>query len=174
MPSRLRHLSFIVAVGIQAVLLAMLPSSAYKVREVGVTVFLKVGPMDPYDVLSGYYVILDYEIARPAALAITPDLVQGQQVFVMIRDRPDGSWHATRVLTEKPELAATGELALRADYMAERFQFGIESYFIPEEVRDEVEADLRAHPDDARAEVRVDPASGKAAIVGLHIAGRSY
>ena len=44
MPSRLRHLSFIVAVGIQAVLLAMLPSSAYKVREVGVTVFLTKVP----------------------------------------------------------------------------------------------------------------------------------
>ncbi|MDA1190609.1 MAG: GDYXXLXY domain-containing protein [Candidatus Poribacteria bacterium] len=170
----LKRVPFILAVALQVVVLAMLPSSKYKAVETGITVFLKVGPVDPYDFLSGYHVLLDYEIGHPEGLDDLTDLVRELPIFVTIKQGDDGLWHVARVMLDPPELLEASELLLRGTYLDDRVRYGIESYFISEDVREEVEKNLRENPDSARAEVKIDPETGIAAVVALHIAGKIY
>ncbi len=56
---------FILALTVQAAILAAVPAKQIYTRLTGKTIFIKTAPVDPYSLLSGYYVVLNYEIARP-------------------------------------------------------------------------------------------------------------
>ena len=60
------------AVGLQLVLLTAIPAKKIWARRFGTDISLKTRPVDPYDMLAGYYVTLAYEVEQvPAPLRPT-------------------------------------------------------------------------------------------------------
>ena len=59
-----RALVFAAAVAVQVVILAIVPAEKVWTRATGRTVFLRVEPVDPYNILSGYHVVLRYEVGQ--------------------------------------------------------------------------------------------------------------
>ncbi|MCX7719028.1 MAG: GDYXXLXY domain-containing protein [Candidatus Sumerlaeaceae bacterium] len=66
MPSK-RALAFWLAVAAQVAVLVAVPLPKVVTLRTGCTVFLQVAPVDPYNVLSGYYVALSYDASLPGA-----------------------------------------------------------------------------------------------------------
>ncbi|HYE74982.1 MAG TPA: GDYXXLXY domain-containing protein, partial [Blastocatellia bacterium] len=59
-----KALLFMLAVAVQVLILISMPLSKAYTRATGRSVILKVAPVDPYTILSGYYVTLNYDISR--------------------------------------------------------------------------------------------------------------
>lgn len=166
-----RRLSwFIVAVAVQALILAAVPARQIYTRQTGTTVILKTAPRDPYDILSGYYVTLTYEIARPK---IRRYRTESKHAWVVLKEGADEIWHADSAHDSRPESIPDGCVVIKGRKKGGRIVYGIESYFIPENARDTVERDLRQHRGQARVEVKID-SFGHAALIRLLIEDRVY
>ena len=169
-----RHWRFLVPVLVQVVLLAAVPAKKLYTLEVGTTVLLKLAPVDPYDVLSRYYLRLSYEISRPPGVeSLSEDLSEGDEVYVRLVESAGGIWEATDTSREKPTDSDDEAVWIRGRYERNAIVYGIKAYYIPEAGREQVEKDLREHFAECRAEVKVDEA-GDAALVSLHIGDRVY
>ncbi len=82
----------------------------------GTEVLLRTEPVDPRDLMRGYYVQLGYDISR---LSVTDDIADnvsiGSNVFVELVDGADGFWTAGAVYLERADvpdevLAIRGEV----------------------------------------------------------------
>jgi uncharacterized membrane-anchored protein len=172
------HWAFIVAVALQVVIVAAVPARVSFTRFTGKTVFLKTAPIDPYDIMSGYYVTLSYEISIEENLPPGPGLDQGlksgQHVYIVLQEGEDGIWDAIRASTRWPEDVPSGAVVIKGEKRRRRgIEFGIESYYIPEGKGEEIEAGLLGNRDTTRVEVKVDR-FGNAALIRLHIGGVTY
>ena len=166
-----RRLSwFIVAVAVQALVLAAVPARQIYTRQTGTTVILKTAPRDPYNILSGYYVTLTYEIDRPQ---IRRYRTESKHAWVVLREGADGIWNADSAHDSRPESIPDGCVVIKGRKKGGRIVYGIESYFIPENARDTVERDLRQHRGQARVEVKID-SFGHAALIRLLIEDKVY
>ena len=163
---------FVIAVAAQALILAAVPAKKIYTRQTGTTVILKTAPRDPYDIVSGYYVTLTYEIARPKGANLSYSS-ESTLIYVVLKEGADGIWGADSVHNTWPESVPDDCVVIKGKRKRGRITYGIESYFIPEEARDTVERDLRAHGGEARVEVKVD-SFGNAAIMKLLIQDRVY
>ena len=167
------------AVVIQIVILTAAPLSKARTRWEGRTVLLKVEPVDPYDVLSGYYVRLAFEISRPNAfpggVAVGASGVRAAPgtVFAIIEAGPDGVWKPVRLQSAMPASLPDNQAILRGRLQNSWIEYGIESFHFPENLRDVVGTDLRRNAAEARVEVRVD-SRGNASLLRLRIADRTY
>ena len=168
-----RHWPFIAAVALQALIVAAVPAGRAWTLMTGRTVFLKTAPVDPYDILSGYHVVISYEISRLDRLPGGPELKPGEHVYVVLKAGQDGFWHAVGKSRERPKSVAADEVVIRGTAEYWRINYGIEHYFIPEGKGKEIERGLRDARDTARAEVKVD-AFGHAALVRLHVGNKTY
>jgi len=169
-----RHWPFIAAVALQALIVAAVPAGRAWTLLTGRTVFLKTAPVDPYDILSGYHVVISYEISALDRLPGNPALKRGEHVYVVLTPGQDGFWHPVTAGRKRPETVAPDEVVIRgARGKYGRIDYGIEHYFIPEGKGEEIAGRLRAARDTARAEVKVD-ALGHAALVRLHVGGVTY
>jgi len=163
---------FIIAVAVQALVLAAVPARQIYTRQTGTTVILKTAPRDPYDILSGYYVTLTYEIARPKS-SDWRRLPKSKPVWVVLKESDDGIWNADSAHDSRPESMPDGCVVIKGRKKGSRIVYGIESYFIPENARDTVERDLRQNRGQARVEVKID-SFGHAALIRLLIEDRVY
>ena len=161
---------FIAAVCFQLVILAIVPASKVKALVFGTTVHLRTEPVDPYDIMSGYHVILGYEIARTRMPRGTRN---GDTVYVLLRKGQDKVWNAVSAYASWPTNVAEDEVVIVGHKDYGRIRFGIESYFIPEDMRDEIEDSLRQVRRRAVMEVRVS-SSGTPAIVRLQVGERIF
>jgi uncharacterized membrane-anchored protein len=171
-----KALIFAAAVAAQVLILIALPLSKAYTRATGRTVILKVAPVDPYNILSGYYVTLGYDISRAesfpdAAGAQTP--ADGAEVFAVVEEQAGGSWRPVRLTAVQPSGLPPNQAFIRGRRGRWRIEYGIEQFFIPEEKRGVIEEDLRKNLNEARVEVKVD-AQGNAALVRLLIEDRIY
>ena len=171
---------FVAAVLLQALILAGVPARKVIVRATGVKVILKLAPIDPYSLLSGYYMRLNYDISRPINLPGRPGPAYegGQEyktVYVVLKEGADGVWTAQSLREQRPALLPPGEVAIKGRYAryATAIEYGIEAFYVPEEKRGEIETALRARTGQCRAEVRVD-SRGNAALVRLMAQDRVY
>jgi uncharacterized membrane-anchored protein len=88
--------NFWLALGFQILLLASVPAKALYTLNNGTTVFFQTAPVDPVDLLRGYYQTLGYEISNVNTLAKLPgselkqNLPNGQEVFVRLTLPPAG------------------------------------------------------------------------------------
>ncbi len=163
---------FGLAVGLQLLILALIPSGMYIPRWFGTDVELKTAPVDPYTILSGYYVRLGYEIAQPV-IPGWQDYGHNKPAYVVLAPTPEGHWDVTDIYPEKPGRLPQGSVMIRGWVRGNRIHYGIESYFIPESQRQTIEDDLRAHRDAARVDIRVDT-WGRATLMRLRIEDRVY
>lgn len=139
----------------------------------GHTAELRVRPVDPFAPLSGYYVILNLEIATPMGFrdAGVP-LTDGTTVYTVIVPAKDGACDALRMSVVPPTLSANERLIV-GTYENGRIKYGVEQCFIPEEKREEIEQGLANGNLDRRAVVRIDK-NGNAALHGLRIGTKYY
>jgi uncharacterized membrane-anchored protein len=169
-------LYFGLAVLLQIIVLACVPAGKIYTRTTGTTVILKVGPVDPYSVMRGYFVTLSYDISRPREFEdIVRSLKYMQTCYTVLeRDPQDrwGSWRAVSIHTEFPRDLQPGQVAIKGKARW-RILYGIEEYYIPEGRREEIGDALRKHREDARVEVKVDR-RGNAALIRLLIGDKAY
>jgi len=169
-----RHaLYFALAVAAQFLILAAVPAQKIYTRATGRSVTLKIRPVDPYNVLSGYYVTLNYEIANPPSFANSYDGNRGERVYAILKRRADGEWGPVSLSKSYPANLPENRIAIRGSYSYSRIEYGIEEFFIPEDKRAEIEQGLLINRDQARVEIKVD-SQGNAALVRLLIGDRVY
>lgn len=167
------HWLFAVAVALQVIIVVAVPASRAYTLLTGETVFLKTSPVDPYDIMSGYHVILSYAISRRNDLPNKPDLKRGERVYVVLKEGDDGFWHAETASSQWPKTLPSGAVVIKGKSTGWRIDYGIERYFIPEGMGREIEEGLRANRETTRIEVKVD-SFGNAALVRLHIGDKTY
>ncbi len=168
-----RILLFIMAVVVQTAILATIPARQIHARMTGKLIIIKTAPVDPYSFLSGYHVILGYEISTP-----NPNQMQIQNswdtpVFVVLRERPDKVWEIDSVHKERPMNVPQDKVVIRGRTEYNRIRYGIEHYFIPETNRSQIEREFRDNRTESYAQVKVDR-FGNAALVGLKIRDTLY
>lgn len=164
---------FLVAVIAQILILVGVPARKAFTRATGRDVVLKVAPVDPYSILSGYYVILDYGISRPADFANAPKFEPGEVIYAIVEQQADGLWQPVGIERVLPKNLSANRIAIRGRWDEWRIKYGIEEFYIPEEKRTVIADDLSKHQAEARVDVKVD-ASGNAALVRLRIQDRIY
>jgi uncharacterized membrane-anchored protein len=164
------------AVLVQVLILAAVPGQKMYTLLTGRTVVLRTAPVDPYDILSGYYVTLSYEISRFANVpgsAAFDGQEDGTPLYVVLCQGEDGFWQAESVHPARPDVAADRIVIKGRKESWRTIEYGIETYYIPEAARGTIEDDLRRRARDARIEVKVDR-FGRAALVRLLIGDRVY
>ncbi len=166
---------FILALTVQAAILAAVPAKQIYTRLTGKTIFIKTAPVDPYSLLGGYYVILNYEIARPPGWSNSRHKYKkGQPAYVVLKQDDDETWSAESVHDRRPEDIPTDRIVIKGRQGRWRgISYGVESYYIPEKSRQQIEQDLRENAGKARAEIKVDH-FGNATLIRLHIEDRIY
>ena len=168
-----RALIFALAVLLQGLILFGVPAKKVYTRSTGRDVVLKVAPVDPYSVLSGYYVTLGYDIGQPQSLKKTSELKDGEIVYTVVEQQADGVWNPVSIESELPKNLAANRVALRGQWDGWRMTYGIEEFYIPEGKRQQVADDLNKNRNEARVDVKVD-SSGNAALIRLRIQDRIY
>jgi uncharacterized membrane-anchored protein len=166
-------LYFALAVAAQFLILAAVPAQKIYTRATGRSATLKMRPVDPYNVLGGYYVTLNYEIANPGSFANSNDADKGERVYAILERQADGEWRPVSLSNSYPANLPENRIAIRGRYSYSRIEYGIEEFFIPEDKRAEIEQGLWRNRDQARVEVKVD-SEGNAALVRLLIGGHIY
>lgn len=173
MSERASLIAFIAAVAIQALILVGVPARKAITLATGKSAVLKVEPVDPYSVLSGYYVTLAYEISRAASFPNGRELSDGDLCYAVIEMGEDGIWKAVSLERELPANLSDNRAALLGRIQYGRIEYGIEEFFIPETKRVAIADDLRANPQKARVDIKID-SSGHAALERLRIEDRVY
>jgi uncharacterized membrane-anchored protein len=154
--------------GIQLAILVVIPYRRVEARLRGTEITLRTMPVDPYDVLSGYYVTLRYEVEPTRAdLVAQPyrwlTVARSEPAWVGAGLSPAPREHASRPDTVElkidPDARARGESCLIAS--ACRF-------YIPEARREQVSAAMRETGGRALVDMRVDD-DGNVALVRLRV-----
>ncbi len=166
-------LLFALAIAVQLAILAAIPARRVMARSSGTTVTLKMRPVDPYDILSGYHMVIRYDISNLKETDGWDDAPLGGHIYVVLIEDLQGDWNAVSVHEDMPEDPPAGAVIIKGwrDYSS--VKYGIENFYIPEENRHEIEDDLRGNIDKARAEVAVG-ADGTAALLRLRVGDRVY
>ncbi|MFN0122063.1 MAG: GDYXXLXY domain-containing protein [Blastocatellia bacterium] len=166
-------LFFIAAVILQLGILLAVPAQKARIRATGRTVTLKVAPVDPYNILKGYYVVLGYDISRQSAMLDTTGMPAGQTVYTVVELQSEGIWEPVSLQTTMPRDLPENRAALRGTWDGSRIIYGLEEYTVPEQRRGDVENDLRQNRNEARVDVSVDE-NGNTSLVRLRIQDRVY
>jgi uncharacterized membrane-anchored protein len=173
MTRRASLVAFVAAVVIQALILIAVPARKVFTRATGKTVVLKVQPVDPYSVLSGYYATLGFEISRVTAFPNAQVFPDGSWIYAVVARGDDGTWKPALLESDLPTNLPDNRVAILGQLHGGLIKYGIEDFYIPEAQRDNIAEDLRKNQDKARVEVKVD-GSGHAALERLRIEDRVY
>jgi uncharacterized membrane-anchored protein len=151
----------------QTALILAVPAQAVYTQLTGKTVILQTVPVDPYELLRGYSQTLRYDISRQNSLSKLPGweelpkqqasgngltLIEPGTRFYVILAAPTKSalgklpqaWKPIAVSTQRPSQLPANQVALKG--LAEKgfIQYGLETYYIPEDQREQINADLGA------------------------------
>lgn len=164
-----RHWPLVAAVGIQTLLLALVPARQVRARLGGTEVTLRTAPVDPYDVLSGYYVTLRYEAEIPLQ---EPGARDGSAAWLLVEE-DDPAWRAVSCTSARPRPSGPGQQVVRAEVAGHSGACLIPSsrrFYIPEARREEVDAAMRAAGGRALVDMKVSE-SGDVALLRLRVGG---
>lgn len=185
---------FLVPLVLQLALILSVPAQAFYTSITGKTVILQTAPVDPYDFLRGYYQILNYNISTPdtlkslpgwTELSINPDyLPSGTILYVILeqptqpnQSQPPQAWKPVRVSAERPQNLSDNQIAIKGESNGWRIEYGLETYYMPENQREQVNADINeaqfTNPESFVVEVKVN-SNGKAIPVSLWVRDRNY
>jgi uncharacterized membrane-anchored protein len=167
---------FVAAVLIQCAVLVAVPGRQVYTRLTGKVITIQTRPVDPYDVMSGYYVTLAYDIGRMG----TPsdwqkrEQWQGKAVYVTLKEGDNKIWVTDSISLKCPSHVPEGMLVIKGtSQWWGGVIYGIERFYIPEEKRDEINEALRRTASKAKVQIAVDR-RGNAAILRLEADGKIY
>ncbi|MBD0342446.1 MAG: GDYXXLXY domain-containing protein, partial [Microcoleus sp. Co-bin12] len=187
---RLRAWRMWVPLLLQIGLIAAVPATAVYTFITGKTVVLQTVPVDPYDFLRGYYQVLSYNISDRTNLQKLPgwkDLpgektpcppgaacpqnthnVYRKTSFYVILEAPKAAtnpgrpqaWKPVRVSLENPGNLPANQIAIKGKYNGFLMEYGLETYYMPEDEREKVNQEIREAQMNQRqsfvVEVKVD------------------
>ena len=98
-------------------------------------------------------------------------------IQVRLRRETSGEWIAKSVVTrredEPPGYEETDRAVARGSFREKYVNFGIGYYHVSERLRRQIVDDIREHPDEFAALVRVDP-KGRATLLGFRVQDREF
>ena len=182
---------FWLPLALQLALILPMPLRNTYTTLMGETVILTTEPVDPYNLLQGYYQTLRYQTisSREAVIELEggeflAEFYRDRRPFyiVLAQDIGEGrsagpaDWTPVRVSPERP-LAQPNELFLKAYPEGNSIRYNLERYYMPESRRDELNAtvaDLRRQsPQAVQVEVKIDR-FGRAVPVALLMGGDRF
>ena len=184
---------------IQLGLIGSVPAEAVYTHLTGKTVILQTAPVDPYDFLRGYYQVLNYDISTPDTLKTLPGwkevsnnqdyLPSGTTIYVILEQpteqpteqktdspRPQ-AWEPIEVSSTLPKNLPDNQIALKGESNGWRIEYGLETYYMPEDQRIQVNENIanaqQSNPESFVVEVKVN-AKGKAVPLSLWVRNQNY
>ncbi|MBW4564043.1 MAG: GDYXXLXY domain-containing protein [Mojavia pulchra JT2-VF2] len=194
---------FLIPLLIQAGLILAIPAQSVYTVVTGKTAILQTLPVDPYDLLRGYSVTLNYEVSRLSTLKKLPgwtDLVKqhpgtnkeydplapGTIVYVILEAQKSSNgipqaWKPVRVSGQLPNSLPANQLALKGLYTRDNsITYGLETYYIPEDQRQDINNDIAkarpSKPGESQpivVEVKIN-AQGQAVPISMWVRDRKY
>ena len=156
---------------VQTGILAAMAGRHAAVRTWGTAVTLRTAPVDPYDLMSGYYLVLSYEIESPPDRLAPADLRRGDRVWLVVRSA-EPAWELETVARERPAPAAD-RVALPARWDGWRFEIeGAGRVYVPESQREAADRVIRNAQGKGLVDLRVS--DGTVAVLRLRIGGASF
>ncbi|BAY87472.1 hypothetical protein NIES267_69940 [Calothrix parasitica NIES-267] len=184
-------LGFIVPLVIQAGLLFAIPAQSTYTYLTGRTVILQTVPVDPYNILTGYYQILRYEISTRSTLEKLPgskEILKDRKSFYVILEEEKSNnkeipqaWKPIRLTEKFPDSLPDNQVALKGEYKRGQLKYGLEKYNIPEDQRNKINNNISQARQSTRenqkqpivVEIKVD-SQGKAVPVSLWVKEKNY
>jgi hypothetical protein len=168
-----RHWRIAVVLLVQAGILAAMAGRHVAARAWGTPVTLRTAPVDPYDFMSGYHLVLQYEVEQAAAELLTPGPERSDRLWIVVR-RAEPAWDFVGATRERPEVAAD-QVALRARWGSWRGAAieGAGRIYIPETERALAEELFRDAGGRALVDLRVG-GDGTVALLRLRVGGASF
>jgi uncharacterized membrane-anchored protein len=162
----------------------------------GRQITLQTAPVDPYDLLRGHYQTLGYQIGQAEQLRKLPGGEWFDQhaykagKFYLVLQAPAGQaastdsskanppkpWQPVKVSAARPTNLATNQVAIEGKTNNwGRITYGIETYYMPEAERNQLNADISKGQNRQAyvVDVKVD-SSGNAVPVSLWVDNRNY
>jgi uncharacterized membrane-anchored protein len=200
LPERLPGWRLWVPLLLQTGLILAAPAQPFYTQITGKTVILQTIPVDPYDPLRGYSQTLNYDISRLDNLRNLPGwkelvgqqgskksssnyLATGTSFYVILEapasteSQPPKAWKPVRVSGNYPTLPAN-QIALKGKSTGNSIEYGLETYYMPESRRDEINQDINQaqrgrQQQSSVVEVKVD-AQGRAVPISFWVSKRNY
>ena len=191
---------FVLPLTLQLGLILSVPAQAIYTLITGKTVILQTAPVDPYDFLRGYYQVLSYDISRKDNLNKLPGWNQFEletprrftaktrtNIYVILA-APEKQenlgipkvWQPVAVSAKLPENLPDNQIAIQGKFDGMRIKYGLETYYMPEDRRKEINQDIREVQSRVNSEeipfiveVKVN-SQGKAVPLSLWVRERNY
>jgi len=151
----------------QTALILTVPAQAIYTQITGKTVILQTVPVDPYELLRGYSQTLRYNISSQESLRRLPGwqnlpklkpngnkltfIEPGTRLYVILAapgepalTKLPQAWKPVAVSLQRPSKLRPNQVALQGLAQNGFIQYGLETYYIPEDQREQINADLRA------------------------------
>jgi|SRR4028119_2349364 len=151
----------------QTALILTVPAQAVYTQITGKTVILQTVPVDPYELLRGYSQTLRYNISSQESLRRLPGwqnlpklkpngnkltfIEPGTRLYVILAapgepalTKLPQAWKPVAVSLQRPSKLRPNQVALQGLAQNGFIQYGLETYYIPEDQREQINADLRA------------------------------
>jgi uncharacterized membrane-anchored protein len=176
---RKRWWQFLIPLGLQAVIIASVPAQAIYTNITGRTVQLKTVPVDPYSFLTGYSQTLSYDISNlndlrklPGGKSLEKHPAQGSRFYVILQAdaAPEKPWKAVSISLDRPKNLPNNQVALLGRTEYAQVKYGLETYYMPEDQKDEVNKIIREtqRKNPAIVQVKVD-ANGNAIPISIKV-----
>ena len=187
--NKLKAWRFWLPLTVQAALIILIPLQSAIIYTTGTAVTLKTIPVDPYDLLRGYSQTLRYEISRAETLAQVSggqDIFQDdynpekQNVYVTLQSpgiSENQAWEPIQVSRDRPQSLPKNQVVLKGQYQGRRILYGLETYYMPEQQRDQINDHIRQVQRDQNQSFLVDikvNGNGKGVPVSLWVGDRKY
>lgn len=178
----------------QTVLILAVPAQAVYTHITGKTVILETRPVDPYDLMRGYYQTLSYKISDRDTLKNLPGWEElenysnsdsATQTFYVIMAAPDNPqssqppnpWQPIKIMRDRPKNLEANQVAIEGEYINQwQILYGLETYYMPEDQREKINDQIWQAQRQAEAfvvEIKVDR-FGNAVPVSLWVRDINY
>lgn len=187
---------FWIPIALQTVLIATIPAQAVYIHLTGKTVILKTAPIDPYELMRGYSIALNYEISSVEMLRSLPgwktlskepsqtlpnrsdNLTENSTLYVILQAPTNTRkpWKPVDVRRDRPRDLPANQIALKGRVVnSARIEYGLETYYLPENQRSDVNQafEQAQRKEESAVEIKVD-AHGNAIPIQVWVSDRPY
>jgi uncharacterized membrane-anchored protein len=101
----------------------------------GISIVVRVRPLDPRDYLSGQYFQFGYDFSRRSSFPQFLEAPEGGDIWAVLgpgQGENAGFYVPVRASVERPSDLARDEVAIHGHVARWRYDFGVEKYYVPE------------------------------------------
>jgi len=148
---------FLAALLLQSAIIVAVPFQSYMTYKNGQTVTLQTAPVDPYDLMRGYSQTLGFDISSRDTLINLPggkgtlgeEQVANKTVYVTLQAPAEAkgevpaAWKPVAVSSDRPQNLPQNQVALKGLYNGWQIEYGLETYYMPESQRNDINSQIR-------------------------------